>query len=71
MAINIQHTYTTHVDIHYYCGNGYGYVLHSEDCDNMDNIAERVCRILVKHNFSYADVCSAETGEVLMKIERS
>ena len=70
MAINIQHTYTTRVDIYYHC-NGYGYALNSEDCDNMDNIAERVCKVLVRHNFSYADVCSAETGEVLMKIERS
>jgi hypothetical protein len=37
----------------------------------MDDIAEQVCEILIKHNFAYADVCSAETGEVLMVIERT
>jgi hypothetical protein len=37
----------------------------------MDDIAEQVCEVLVKHNFAYADVCSAETGEVLMVIERT
>ena len=69
MAINIQHTYTTRVDIHYYDKDGYTLCEHS--CNDMDSIAERVCNVLVKHNFFYADVCSAETGEVLMIIERS
>lgn len=69
MAINIQHTYTTDVDIHYYSEDGYK--LHCRDCGDMDSIAERVCEVLVKHNFSYSDVCSAVTGEVLMTIERS
>lgn len=65
MAINIQHTYTTHVEITFdqrfrYC-----------TCGSMDEIAETVCKILVKNNFISADVCSAETGELLMIIERT
>ena len=69
MAINIRRTYCTHVEIHYYTDDGY--TLRCRDCGDMDSIAERVCEVLVKHNFSYADVCSAETGEVLMIIERT
>ena len=69
MAINIKHTYTTEVDIYYYSKDGYG--LCRRDYDDMDSIAERVCEVLVKHNFSSADVVSMDTGEVLMTIERS
>lgn len=69
MAINIRHTYIVNADIHYYSEEGC--ILHCRDCGDMDSIAERVCEILVKHNFSYSDVCSADTGEVLMTIERS
>ena len=69
MAINIRHTYNAHVEICYYSDDGY--TLRCNDCGEMDNIAERVCEVLVKHNFSHADVCSAETGEVLMIIERT
>ena len=69
MAINIRHTYNAHVEICYYSDEGY--TLRCNDCGEMDDIAERTCEILVKHNFSYADVCSAETGEVLMIIERT
>ena len=69
MAINIQRLYTTEVDIHYYSENGYA--LCRRDYGDMDSIAERVCEVLVKHNFSFSDVCSTDTGEVLMRIERS
>jgi hypothetical protein len=37
----------------------------------MDDIAEEVTEIVVRHNFEYADVCSAETGEILMVVERT
>ena len=69
MTINIKHTYVVNVDIHYYSENGY--TLRCRDCGDMDSITERVCEILVKHNFSYSDVCLMDTGEVLMEIERS
>jgi hypothetical protein len=36
----------------------------------MDAIAEQVAKILLKHNFRYAHVTSASTGELLMVIER-
>lgn len=70
MAINIQHTYSTHVEIVYLdtvmnCG------LHESTCGSMDDIAEHVCEVLVKHNFSSADVYSAETGELLLIVERT
>lgn len=69
MAINIHHTYYAHVEVRYYADDGY--TLRCRDCGQIDDIAEQVCEILVKHNFAYADVCSAETDEVLMTIERT
>ena len=69
MAINIHHTYSTHVDIIFYADNGVR--MRTYDCGMMDDIAEQVCEVLVKHNFTHADICSAETGEVLMIIERT
>lgn len=69
MAINIQHSYTTEVDIHYYSEDGY--TLCRPDYGDMDSLAERICKVMVKHNFTYCDVCSTDTGEVLMTIERS
>lgn len=69
MAINIRHTYSSHVEIYFYSEDGYN--LHCEDCGDMDNIAERICEILVKHGFSYADVYSSLTGEVLMVVSRT
>ena len=70
MAINIQHTYATHTQVNYLdremnCG------LRENVCGNMDESAEHVCEVLVKHNFNYADVCSCETGELLMIVERT
>ena len=71
MAINIRHTYATHVSVVFYDVDDVGISLRYDDCGSMDDIAELVCEVLVKHNFSYADVCSDETGEVLMVIERT
>ena len=68
MAINIRHTYSTHVKVIFYPDSHH---LWYKDSGTMDEIAERVCEVMVKHNFSYADVCSAKTGEVLMAIERT
>lgn len=69
MAINIHHTYTTHVEVTFYTEDGI--TLRYHERGQMDDIAEQVCEILVKHNFAYADVCSAETGELLMVVERT
>lgn len=71
MAISIQHTYHTYVEITYYPDANNGCGLHETTMGNMDDLAEHVCEILVKHNFAGADVCSSETGEVLMIIERT
>lgn len=70
MAINIQHTYSTHVTVAFYSEND-GLSLRYNDCGSMDDIAERICEVLIKHNFDYADVCSSETGELLMVIRRT
>lgn len=69
MAIHVQHTYATHVEIIFQSADGCG--LHESTCGDMDEILEHVCDVLVHHGFSHADVCSAETGEVLMIVDRS
>lgn len=69
MAINIRHTYNTTVEIYYYDEDGF--TCNSRDNGSIDDISERVCEVLVKHNFSRAEVCSAETLDALMIIERS
>ena len=69
MAINIQHTYCTHVEIMYTATHGA--YLREATVGSMDEIQEHVCEVLIKHNFTHADVCSAETGEVLMIVDRT
>ena len=70
MAINIRRTYTTHVTVSFYSESD-GFSLRYDDCGSMDDIAERICKVLVKHSFDYADACSCETGELLMVVERT
>lgn len=69
MAINIRHTFNTRVKIYYY--DGFDYNFHSYTCGQMDDIAEMVSEKLIKHNFPHAHVCSVETDEILMMIERT
>lgn len=75
MAINVYYTYTADVEILYYVSDKnedkVPYHLDERMVGTMDDIAEHVCINLVKHDFVSADVCSAETGEVLMIIERT
>ena len=62
--ITIQHVYTTNTTIlfdHDFCVSL---------CDTMDDVSEFACDKMVEHNFHHADVIDAETGEVLMIIER-
>lgn len=66
MAINIRHTYTTPVEITYNSVMSQ----HIDDL-NLDEIAEVVTAHMVAHHFDWADVCAANTGEVLMTIERT
>lgn len=65
MAINIRHTYATQVEV---VLDG---IFHYDATGDLDEIAESACEHLIKHNFTVADVCSVETGEVLMIIERT
>lgn len=69
MAIKINHTYCTHVEVIYYSDNGY--TLRCDDCGQMDDIAERACDIMLTHNFNHVDIASKDTGEILMMIERT
>ena len=75
MAINIYHTHCEHVEILYYISDKnedkVPYHLDERMVGTMDDITEHVCVNLVQHKFISADVCSAETGEVLMIIERT
>jgi len=68
MAINTYHIYTAHVTCRF---SANGITLYCNDYGTLDDIHERVCEILVKHNFTDADVCSDETGEVLMVVTRT
>lgn len=70
MAINIQHTYSTHVEISF-LDRANNYALKEQTCGSMDEIAEHVCMVLVKHDFTYADVIDASTGELLLIVERT
>ena len=69
MAFNIQHTYCTHVEIIYTANDGAG--LYETTVGNMDELMEHVYAVLVHHGFAHADVCDAETGEVLMIVDRT
>lgn len=69
MAFNTFYIYNTHVTCNFYDHND-SYGLRYDDNGTLDEIHERMCKVLVKHNFDYADACS-ETGEVLMVIERT
>ena len=70
MAINIQHTYATHVEISF-LDNLHNYALKEQTCGSMDEIAEHACEVLVKHSFNSADVIDASTGELLLIVERT
>lgn len=70
MALNTFYIYNTNVTCHFYIHDG-SYGLECNDSGTLDDIHERMCKILVKHNFDYAAACSSETGEVLMVVERT
>lgn len=63
--ITIQHTYTTHTEVIF------DQDFRMSSVGTMDDIAECVCNEMMEHKFHHADVIDAETGEVLMVIDRS
>ena len=65
MAITINHTYCTAVEI------TFDDDFNTELKGTMDFITECVLDAMVSHNFTTADVTSATTGELLMQIERT
>ena len=68
MTINTYYIYTQKFTCRFFTADGV--VLRYEDRDTLDNIHDQMCKILVHHNFTEADVCS-ETGEVIMVIKQS
>ena len=68
--IIIEHTYTTVTNILYYSEHAIDKGLEETMIGNMDDIAGHVCEILVRHNFSKADVIDVYTGEIIMIITR-
>ena len=68
MAINIRHIYSAHVDIYY---DRKETDISEYMVGNMDELVEHACEVLIKHNFSVAEICSYETGEILAIVERT
>lgn len=68
MAINIYHTYSTYVDVKYDPYPGFSEFL----CGTMDELTEHVCDVMARNSLIiHAKICSAKTGETLVKIERT
>lgn len=67
--INIMHCYCAHVHVIFYSDDCIS--LRYDDVGTMDELVEAATEIIVKHNFMQADITSAETGELLVQIERS
>lgn len=70
--INIQHTYCTKVNITYLCIHGAQIDLVEEQMRaDMDSIAEHICAMLFHHNFTHACASDADTGEVVLIIDKA
>lgn len=70
MAINIYHSHSDVAEITYY-GVMKGSGLVETLSGTMDELAEHMCDVMVKHNFVLADACSVDTGEILLIVTRS
>ena len=68
MAINIHHVYSANVEISFF-GRA-NYAVKERTCGSMDKIAEYICEVLVKRDFTCANVIDATTSELLMVITR-
>ena len=68
--ITIKHVYCTPTQIEY-TDNTKEVRMIEYYTESMDNIAEHVCDMLVKHNFYSADVLDRNTGEMLIIIDRT
>lgn len=70
MALYINHVYTTTARVNYYRNNK---LLDINDtvCSTMDGIAEHMCEVLNRNHCESADAFDVNTGEVIIKIERT
>lgn len=69
MAINIERTYSTTVEITFTANDNREFK--EIMSGSIDDIREHCGEVLVKRGFVYADVCSVETGEVIMILMRT
>ena len=69
MAVIIKHTYFTTVEISFMGDDQYTF--RQRTSGSMDDIAEHVCEMFIAHKFNAADVMDADTGEIIMQVERT
>ena len=65
--MKISYTYSAHVTVLFYSEKE-GLTLRCNDCGTLDDVRERTQEIMLNHFFNAADVCDANTGEVLMQM---
>lgn len=69
MPIIIKHTYSTTVEISFMGDDQWAF--RQKMTGTMDGISEHVCEMLIAHKFNSADVMDANTGEIIMQVERT
>ena len=69
MAIIIKHTHSASVEIQFMGKDGYTF--RQRITGTMDDLTEHVCDMFTEHSFTSADVYDANTGEILMQLERT
>lgn len=70
MALEISHVYADAAKITYYGTTNCNGLVESFS-GTMDEIAEHICDVMVKHNFERAEACSFYNDEMLLTVKRS
>ncbi len=66
MAINVEYTWQTTTETFFY--DGTTFIALRRDDDFISETIKRDTEIMNKHNFSEAQICSAETGDLLVHL---
>ena len=69
MAINIERIYSTTVEITFTANDNREFK--EIISGSIDDIAEYCGEVLVKREFTHAEACSVETGEIIMILTRT
>ena len=67
--ITIEHCMNIHVDCIFISDEGV--TMHYRDNGTMDEVTERICENMVKHNFVCAEARDTCTNQILVSVERS